>query len=229
MYTRCEVYLLMTMHKPRVLIAEDHLIVSEGLAKLLEPECIVVGTVADGRALVQAVKDHTPDIAVIDISLPLLNGLEAARQVKKCEPWTKMIFLTMHSQSHFIREAFKAGGSGYILKQSATEELVFAIREVHQGRMYVSPSVAQGIVDLAFGSLEFTEDETEANQPKLTVRQLEILQLVAEGKTNKEIAVLLNLSVKTVEFHKSRIMQTLGLTTTPELTKYAISRGIVSI
>lgn len=219
------------MGKPRVLLAEDHVLVSDGLSKLLEPHFTLVGTVADGRALVKAVKEHTPDIAIIDISLPLLNGLEAARQIKKCEPQTKLIFLTMHAEENFVKDAFKAGGSGYILKQSATAELVFAIREVSLGRTYVSPSIATTLVNQALASDQPQKEKGAhaENAVTLTQRQLEILQLIAEGKSNKEIAMILNLAVKTVEFHKTRIMQTLGLKTTSELTKYAIAQGIISI
>ncbi len=217
------------MSKARVLLAEDHVLVSEGLTKLLETDFTLVGTVTDGRALVQAVKEHTPDIAIIDISLPLLNGLEAARQIKKCEPHTKLIFLTMHAEDNFVRDAFKSGGSGYVLKQSATAELVFAIKEVHQGRTYVSPSVAQSIVNQALDPSSIPKDDHGSNPSTLTQRQIEILQLIAEGKANKEVAVILNLAVKTVEFHKTRIMQILGLKTTSELTKYAISHGIISL
>lgn len=217
------------MSKARVLLAEDHVLVSEGLTKLLEADFTLVGTVVDGHALVQAVKKHTPDIAIIDISLPLLNGLEAARQIKKCEPQTKLIFLTMHSEEHFIQEAFKVGGAGYILKQSATAELVFAIKEVYQGRTYVSPSIAKGIVNQALNPSSISKKKPQDETPTLTQRQVEILQLVAEGKSNKDVAVILNLAVKTVEFHKTRIMQILGLKTASELTKYAITTGIISI
>jgi DNA-binding NarL/FixJ family response regulator len=216
------------MSKPRILLAEDHVLVSEGLIKLLELDFILVGSVTDGHALVQAVKEHTPDIAVIDISLPLLNGLEAARQIKKCEPRTKIIFLTMHAEEHFVTEAFQAGGSGYILKQSATTELLFAIKEVHQGRTYISPSIAGGLVSRALNMSSIPTTHQEVDPVKLTKRQVEILQLVAEGKSNKDIALILNLAVKTVEFHKTRIMQELGLQTTSELTKYALSHGIIS-
>jgi DNA-binding NarL/FixJ family response regulator len=216
------------MSKPRILLAEDHVLVSEGLIKLLELDFTLVGSVTDGHALVQAVKEHAPDIAVIDISLPLLNGLEAARQIKKCEPRTKIIFLTMHAEEHFVTEAFQAGGSGYILKQSATTELLFAIKEVHQGRTYVSPSIAGGLVSRALNRSSIPTTHQEVDPFKLTKRQVEILQLVAEGKSNKDIALILNLAVKTVEFHKTRIMQELGLQTTSELTKYALSHGIIS-
>ncbi len=218
------------MKKIRILLAEDHILVGEGLSKLLEKDFALIGTASDGRALVQMVKDHTPDIAIIDITLPLLNGLEAARQIKKHEPHTKIIFLTMHSEDKFVQEAFKAGGLGYILKQSATTELVFAIHEVNQGRTYISPSVAQVMVSQALNpTLSPSPDNFGTNPTDLTQRQMEILQLVAEGKSNKEIALILNLAVKTIEFHKTRIMQTLGCTTSAELTKYALIHGIISL
>lgn len=216
------------MKKIRLLLADDHVLVSEGLVKLLEADFTLVGRVEDGRALVQEVKKHTPDIAIIDISLPLLNGLEAARQIKKCEPQTKLIFLTMHAEESFVRDAFISGGSGYVLKQSAAKELIFAIQEVFQGRTYVSPSVAGGIVDQALNPTKSSKSLPGPDPDILTQRQMEVLQLVAEGKSNKEIAVILNLAVKTVEFHKTRIMQTLELNTSPELTKYAMSHGIIS-
>ncbi len=216
------------MSKPRVILAEDHVMVSEGLIKLLETDFTIVGSVTDGRALIQAVKAHTPDIAVIDIALPLLNGLEAARQIKKCEPHTKLIFLTMHAEEQYVKEAFQAGGSGYILKQSASTELLFAMNEVFRGRTYVSPSIAKDLVNRALNNSPNPTKHHEAHPVKLTQRQVEILQLVAEGKSNKDIAVVLNLAVKTVEFHKTRIMQELGLKTTSELTKYALAQGIIS-
>ncbi|MDR4493482.1 MAG: response regulator [Nitrospirales bacterium] len=211
-----------------MLLAEDHVLVSEGLTKLLEKDFTLIGCVADGHALVQAVREHTPDVAVIDISLPLLNGLQAARQIKKYEPHTKLIFLTMHGEESYVRDAFQAGGSGYILKQSSTNELVFAIKEVFLGHTYISPSIAQTIVDRAWMVSSKPVEKSESGAIKLTQRQIEILQLVAEGKSNKEVAIILNLAVKTVEFHKTRLMQTLGLKTTSELTKYAISQGIIS-
>lgn len=217
------------MKKARVLLAEDHVLVAEGLVKLLETDFTLVGTVNDGRALVKAVKEHTPDVAIIDISLPLLNGLEAARQIKKNEPHTKLIFLTMHSEANFVTEAFKAGGSGYILKKSAPAELVFAIKEVYQGGTYVSPSIAQALIDQALSPSSIHQESHGARPDQLTPRQLEILQLVAEGKCNKDIGVVLSLAVKTVEFHKTRIMHILGLKSTSELTKYAIAHGIISI
>ncbi len=217
----------MPRQKYRVLLAEDHLLVSEGLAKLLEPDFLLVSTVEDGRALVEAVKEHTPDAAIIDISLPLLNGLDAARKIKKVEPQTKIIFLTMHGEDHYVQEAFKTGGEGYLLKQSAPEELVFAIKEVCQGRIYISPSIARGVLSQALNPASDSVKKKELTP--LTPRQVEILQLVVEGKSNKEIATILKLAVKTVEFHKTRIMRTMEVSTIPDLTKIAIAQGIISL
>jgi len=217
------------MSKARVLLAEDHVLVSEGLTKLLEDDFCLVGTVVDGRALIQAVQKLSPDIAIIDISLPLLNGLEAARQIKKCEPQTKIVFLTMHAEDEYIKEAFQTGASGYILKSSATAELVFALHEVHRGNTYISPSIAQTVLAQSLSTVASPSKNREINRKDLTPRQMEVLQLIAEGKSNKDIAVILSLAVKTVEFHKSRIMLELSLKTTSELTKYAISHGIISV
>ena len=216
------------MSKPRVLLAEDHVLVSDGLTKFLEKDFTLIVCVADGHALVQAVREHTPDVAVIDISLPLLNGLQAARQIKKYEPHTKVIFLTMHGEESYVRDAFQAGGSGYILKQSSTNELIYAIKEVFQGNTFISPAIAKNLVDRAWVTTSRPAEKPEPESPKLTQRQIEILQLVAEGKSNKEIAMILNLAVKTVEFHKTRLMQTIGVKTTAELTKYAIAQGLIS-
>lgn len=216
------------MRKPRVLLADDHVLVAEGIQKLLEPQVDLVGTVSDGRALMQAAGELAPDVAVVDISLPLLNGLDAARQIRKQSPEVKLVILTMHSDQAFVTEAFRVGVSGYVLKQSASAELIFAIQEVVKGRTYVSPSVAQTLVDRATNP-SGSEDGGKGLADTLSLRQREVLQLVAEGRTTKEIATTLNISIKTVEFHKTRIMKQLGIRTTAELTKYAISKGLVSL
>ncbi|HSE59249.1 MAG TPA: response regulator transcription factor [Nitrospiraceae bacterium] len=222
----------MTMaSKPRVIVADDHELVAEGIQKLLEPYCTLVGRVADGRALLKAVEDQKPDIAVVDIALPLLNGLDASRQILKASPGIKIVILTMHGENNFVREAFRVGVSGYVLKQSVSSELVLAINEVLKGRTFVSPMVAQGLVDRAVNPAAPEELSAEGGEfaQGLSMRQREVLQLVAEGKAIKEIAAILNVSIKTVEFHKTRIMKELGLRTTAELTKYAIANGLVSI
>lgn len=214
----------------RVLLADDHVLVAEGIQKLLEPEFELVGIVADGRSLVAAASKLQPDIAVVDISLPLLNGLDASRQVKKANPDIKIIILTMHSEPNFVTQAFRVGVSGYVLKQSVGSELVQAIREVLKGRTFVSPMVTQSLVDQAVNpTSSTTAGEPNGFAQSLSSRQREVLQLVAEGKATKEIASILNVSIKTVEFHKTRIMKELRLRTAAELTKYAISAGLTSI
>lgn len=216
--------------KPRVIIADDHALVAEGVTKLIERDVQLVGSVADGRALVQAVEKLNPDLALVDISLPLLNGLDACRQIKKANPAVKVIILTMHLEKHFVTEAFRAGVSGYVLKQSVTDELIFAIKEVLKGRTYVSPLVTQSLVEQALQPAPGAQTVDQQAPPShLSLRQREVLQLVAEGKSTKEIASTLNVSIKTVEFHKTRIMKELKLHSTAELTKHAIALGLVTI
>jgi DNA-binding NarL/FixJ family response regulator len=216
--------------KPRVIIADDHALVAEGVTKLIERDIQLVGSVADGRALVQAVEKLNPDLALVDISLPLLNGLDACRQIKKANPTVKVIVLTMHLEKHFVTEAFRAGVSGYVLKQSVADELIFAIKEVLKGRTYVSPLVTQNLVEQALQPAPGAQPiDQQAPPSHLSLRQREVLQLVAEGKSTKEIASTLNVSIKTVEFHKTRIMKELKLHSTAELTKHAIALGLVSI
>jgi DNA-binding NarL/FixJ family response regulator len=215
----------------RILLADDHVLVAEGIQKLLEPEYELVGIVADGRSLVAAAAKLQPDIVVVDISLPLLNGLDASQQLKKNHPTLKIIVLTMHSEPNFVTQAFRVGVSGYVLKQSVGSELVQAIREVVKGRTFVSPMVAQSLVDQAVNptTTSASGEVTVGFAQTLSARQREVLQLVAEGKATKEIASILNVSVKTVEFHKTRIMKELRLRTAAELTKYAIAAGLTSI
>jgi len=161
----------------------------------------------------------------MDISMPSLNGIDAARQLRKCLPDTKIIFVTMHAEPAYVTEAFRAGASGYLLKRSAASELVNAVHEVLKGRCYVTPLVAQGVLSSALR----TTAGPEADPARLSSRQREILQLVAEGHTSKEIAGVLNVSVKTVEYHKARLMERLGLHSTAELTRYAIRHGLISL
>ena len=163
--------------KPRVIIADDHALVAEGVTKLLEHDAQIAATVADGRALVQAVEKHNPDLALVDISLPLLNGLDACRQLKKSNPSVKVIILTMHLEKHFVTEAFRAGVSGYVLKQSVTDELLFAIKEVLKGRTYVSPLVTQSLVEQALQpSPSPAAVEPAVPVGNLSLRQREVLQ-----------------------------------------------------
>ena len=197
----------------------------EGLRKLLEPACELVGTVADGRALVDAAVRLRPDVILLDISMPLLNGLEAARRIRTLTPESKLLFLTMHADPTYAREAFQAGASGYLLKRSAASELVTAIGAVLKGRRYVTPLFSEDVLQPQ-GSNAVT---LTPQSGRLTPRQREVLQLVAEGHTRKDIASLLNISVKTVEFHKGRIMDRLGLRTASELTKYAVAHGVTEL
>jgi DNA-binding NarL/FixJ family response regulator len=211
------------MNRPRVLLADDHTMILAGLTSLLESDFDLVGTVTDGRALIDAAVRLKPDIIMMDISMPLLNGIEAARQLRKSAPQSKIIFLTMHGDIAYVREAFQAGASGYLIKRSAASELVTAIHEVLKGRTYVTPLVTKDMM----GSFLEPTDSAEKLQSRLTPRQREVLQLVAEGHSNKEIAAVLKVSTKTVEFHKYNLMQALGIRTTAELTQYAMRHGYI--
>ncbi len=213
------------MRRPRVLLADDHKIVAEGIRSLLEPEFELVGIVEDGRALVSAAQKLNPDVLVSDISMPLLNGIEAAQQIKKVTPKVKILFLTMHPDVTYATRALEAGASGYVLKHAAPSELITAIHEVLKGRIYLTPMIAKDVLEsFSGGSHKGRKSDLE-----LTPRQREVLQLVSEGRSAKEIASILNISTRTVEFHKYRLMETLGLRTNAELIQYAIKHGIVSV
>ena len=213
------------MSKTRVLLADDHTIVAEGLRSLLEGEFEFVGTVGDGRALLDAAQKLKPDVIVADISMPLLNGLDAARQLKRDGATAKIIFLTMHAEAQLAAEAFRAGASGYLLKSSAGEELITAIHEVVKGRAYVTPLITRDVLSFLMDAAR----QTERAAVKLTPRQREVLQLVAEGRTMKEVASILNISARTVESHKYEMMDALGVQTNAELVQYAIKIGLVTI
>ena len=213
------------MKRTRVLLADDHKIVLDGLKSLLEPEFELVGTVGDGRALVSAVEQLHPDVIVVDISMPLLNGIEAVRQIKKLDKQVKVVFLTMHPDVTYAIRAFEAGASGYVLKHSAASELLTAIHEAIKGRTYVTPMIAGELVQAyKGGTCRQTGEAAE-----LTQRQREILQLLAEGNSAKEIANLLNISPRTVEFHKYNMMSKLELKSLSALIQYAIKHGFVSV
>ncbi len=212
------------MKRPRIVLADDHTLVLEGLHKLLEDENDIVGIAEDGRTLLAVAQQHNPDIVVMDISMPQLNGLEAARQLHKLLPACKIIFLTMHADPTYAKEAFQAGASAFLLKRSAASELTLAIRAVLKDQFYVTPVIAK---DVLLPLCDQSEG-TSRTESRLTSRQREVLQLVAEGKAVKDIANILNLSHKTVEFHKTKIMQGLNLHSTAELTKYAVAHGLVS-
>jgi len=209
------------MRRPRVLLADDHSLVLGAFENLLSGECDIVGQVADGRALIDAAEKLKPDVIVLDIGMPLLNGLEAGRQIKRRLRDVKLVFLTMHEDADLAADAFRSGASAYLLKRSAASELVTAIREVMQGRSYVTPLITAGLV----GSLLNVDEQKPA--PELTPRQREVLQLLAEGRSMKEVGNLLNLTARTVAFHKYRIMDQLKVKSTAELIQYAVRHHIV--
>lgn len=206
------------MPKVKILIAEDHTVVAEGLQALLRDEFDLAGIVHDGRALLEAVESLHPDVIVTDISMPLLNGLDAIRQIRSRLPEAKVVVLTMHRETQLAVDAFRAGASAYLLKVSPGEELIAAIRHAHEGRGYVTTLLAKDLVTLLIEAGQ----SPAGGGPALTPRQREVLQLIAEGRTMKEAAAILNISPRTAESHKYEIMQALGVKTTAELIQYAI-------
>jgi len=213
------------MKKARVLLADDHRIVIEGLKKLLEPEYDVVGAVEDGRALIAAVEKLRPDVVVADISMPHLNGIEAVRQIRKKDPQIRVVILTMHQDVQYAARAFEAGASGFVLKVSAPSELITAMGEVLKGKTYVTPIIAGELIQ----SYREGNEYPEVVFSRLSARHREILQLVAEGHSAKEIGKILNISARTVESHKYQIMEILNVKTSAELVQFAIKHGIISI
>jgi DNA-binding NarL/FixJ family response regulator len=212
------------MNKPRVLLADDHRVVAEGLRGLLEPHFEVVGVVSDGRELVASAKRLAPDVVVLDISMPSLNGIEAARQLRDANLRAKVVFLTMHREVAYATRAMEAGASGFVLKHSAPSELVTAIREALRGGTYITPQIAGELFDSVRGRGAGSGEALD----ELTPRQREVFQLVAEGRSAKEIASLLGISRRTAEFHKARLMESLGVQNTAELIQCAIRAGVSS-
>jgi len=209
------------MPKPRVLLADDHVLVLEGFRRILQERYELVGTVGDGYALLAAAKTVQPDIVILDISMPLLNGIETAAQLKKICPAAKIIVVTMHAGADYVRSAFEAGASAYVLKGSAVDELEHAIRAVLGGHSYITPLITKELVDVYLSA--------HSEKPRdLTPRQREVLRFLAEGRTAKEIANLLHITSRTVEFHKGQILDQLKLKTTADLIKYALTHGIVT-
>jgi DNA-binding NarL/FixJ family response regulator len=210
--------------KPRILLADDHRIVTEGLRNLLEPEFELVGIVEDGRALLDAAEKLRPDVIIADISMPLLNGIEAVRQIKKTNKDVKVIFLTMHPDVTYAVSALEAGALGFVMKHSAPSELITAVRRALKGKTYVTP-LLKGEIMLSpnKGSMERREESSH-----LTKRQREVLQLLAEGYLAKEIASILSISIRTVEYHKYQMMRDVGIKTVADLIRYAIKHNIVS-
>jgi DNA-binding NarL/FixJ family response regulator len=214
-----------TVARAKVLLADDHTIVAQGLGAILKESFDLVGTVSDGRSLIDSAKQLKPDIIVTDISMPLLNGLDAIRKLKSEGVTARVIVLTMHSEAHLAAEAFGAGASGYVLKHAAGEELVSAIHEALRGRVYLTPLIAKDLITV----LMEARNQPESQKFKLTPRQREVLQLVGEGRTMKEVAATLNISTRTAESHKYGIMEALGVQTTAELVQHAIRLGLISI
>ncbi|MDG3002551.1 response regulator [Paludisphaera mucosa] len=213
------------MTRPTVLLADDHRILAEGVRGLLEPEFDLVAIVADGRALVEAAAELRPDAIVADISMPLLNGIDAIVQIRRAGVASRVVFLTMQRDVSYARRAMEAGASGYVLKHSAHDELIKALREALAGRTYVTPMIAG---ELLRSYRE--EGPRPADDPqRLTPRQREVLQLSAEGRSAKEVASLLSISTRTAEFHRARVMKAIGVRTTAELVQYAIRNGILAL
>ena len=210
-------------HRAKILIADDHRLVAEACKNLLEPEFEVVAMVTDGRALLQAAAEVRPDIVILDISMPQLNGLDAGEQIKQKNRSTKLIYLTMALGPDVVAEAFRRGASGYVLKQCNAEELTIAVRRVLRGESYLSPLITKDTVEFLLRSGASYQEEKH-----ISGRQSEVLQLLAEGKSMKEIAYILQLKPGTVAFHKYRIMDVLGIKTSAGLVEYAIKHHMVS-
>ncbi len=213
------------MNRPRVLLADDHRIVAEGLKSLLTNDFELVGIVEDGRALIAAAKQLKPDVIVADVSMPNLNGIDAIPMLRKQDARVKIVILTMHQDPAYARRGLEAGAHGFVLKHSAADELVLAINAALKGHTYITPMLAGDVVRTA---RENASDKRKAERP-LTPRQREILQLLAEGHSAKEIAATLAISPRTVEFHKYQIMELHGISSNAELIHFAIKHGMVGI
>jgi DNA-binding NarL/FixJ family response regulator len=209
-------------HRARLLIADDHTLLAEACKSLLEPEFDVVGIVDNGRALVRMACQLRPDVVILDISMLQMNGLDACDQIKRLVPATKVVFLTMNTSPELAADAFRRGASGFVVKTAAAEELLRAIRKALKSESYLSPSITKATVDFLLRS-----GRAFAEEKRITPRQSEVLQLLAEGKSMKEIASVLNLKPGTVAFHKYRMMESLGLKTNAELIQYAIKRHLI--
>lgn len=211
------------MHKPTVLLADDHTMIAEAFRQLLQSEYEVVATVHDGKALLRRALEVKPDVVVVDVGMPLLNGLAAAQQLKQQLRSVKIVYLTMNEDPDLASEALRTGGSGYLLKSSAASELLKSLREVLRGRVYVTPKIARGIEESFIRS-----NKPKNGEKKLTPRQVEVLQLLAEGKTMKEVGAVLALTPRTVAFHKYRIMEVLNVRSNAELVQFALIHNIIS-
>jgi DNA-binding NarL/FixJ family response regulator len=214
----------MERNRPRIMIADDHAFVADACRRLLEPEFDVVATVGDGRALVRVAANLKPELVIVDVGMPLLNGLDAGHQVKQLLGSIKLVFLTMNIDPALAAEAFRRGASGYLLKTCAAAELTIAVREVLKGRFYLSPTVAKETVDVLLHRNQESVDEGQ----QLSERQREVLQLLTEGKSMKEVAYVLNVTTSTVAFHKLRIKEILNAKSNTDLVQYAIKNHLVA-
>lgn len=215
------------MARLRILLADDHTVVRQGLRKILEdrPEWDVIGEAGDGREAVRLAEELTPDVAIIDIAMPLLNGIEATRQIVKRSPTTRILVLTMHADEAYVHQILQAGATGYLLKDSADVDLVQAVSAVSKGKSFFSPAVARLMLDDYVRTL--AEKGATDRYEMLSEREREIFQLIAEGKANKEMAALLSISPSTVETHRARIMEKLDLHSAAEIVLYAVRRGVI--
>lgn len=215
------------MSKIRILLADDHAVMRTGLRLVLERQSDfeVVGEASDGREAVALTQQHKPEVVVMDVTMPNLNGIEAARQVSGSMPNVGIVMLSMHSDEAYVLRALKAGARGYLLKESAESDLIAAIRAVNAGKAFFSPAVSRMLVEDYVRQLQ--DREIEDSYELLTTREREILQLIAEGKSNKEIAAILNLSLYTIETHRGNLMEKLNLHTVPELILYAVRKGVI--
>jgi DNA-binding NarL/FixJ family response regulator len=213
------------MKRPRVLLADDHRMVAEGLKSLLSDDFELVGDVQDGHALVAAAKKLRPDVIVADITMPQLNGIDALHQLKKHDPDVKVVFLTMHQDRAYARRALEAGAAGFVVKHAAPDELVMAINAALKGKTFITPALAGEVLN----DIQHGAKQKKDGKDAITPRQREILQLLAEGRSAKEIAQALSISARTVEFHKYQMMETHGLHSSAELVHFAIKHGIVTI
>jgi DNA-binding NarL/FixJ family response regulator len=211
-------------NRSRILIADDHTLVAELCKRLLETEFDVVGVVSDGRALLRAASELKPDVILVDVAMPILNGLDAGRQVKEMLPSVKLVYLTMNPDAEVAAEAFARGASGYLLKTCASSEMVLAVRDALRGKSYISQGLSKDAID----SFRWRNKKLISEEERLTQRQREVLQLLAEGKVMKEVSSILNMSTRTVAYHKYRMMEVLGARSTAELVKYAVRNHVIA-
>jgi DNA-binding NarL/FixJ family response regulator len=212
------------MSKTRLLLADDHALILHGVRSTLESQFEIVGEVSDGKSLVQAAEALRPDVIVLDISMPVLNGFEAAQRIREILPAARLVFLSQHLDPAYLRQALKIGASAYVLKSQSADELQQALAAVMRGQTHISPAFGEQVI----ANLWNRSKELSNESADLTTRQREILQLIVEGRANKEIADLLAVSVKTVEFHRARLMNKLGVHSAAQLAKVAVQRGLIA-